>query len=103
MSRFSLPITRLIHENLSIIMCFAYSQRPLENMVNVDFRGEWKYLNKTLFDISYLSPVTFRLQSCRAGSPNPAVRVVFKLLWRGSATPPYKIQISRATGISCAR
>lgn len=33
-------------------MCFAYSRRPLERMVNRTFVGEWKYLNKVLFDIS---------------------------------------------------
>ena len=52
MSRFSLPLTRLVHENLSIIMCFAYSRKPLENMVKAKFKGEWKYLNKALFEIS---------------------------------------------------
>jgi hypothetical protein len=52
MNRFSLPITRLVHENLSIVMCFAYSQKPLGDMVEGKFAGEWKYLNKALFDIS---------------------------------------------------
>ena len=52
MSRFSLPLTRLIHENLSIVMCFAYSQKPLAVMIDGKFKGEWKYLNKALFDIS---------------------------------------------------
>ena len=52
MSRFSLPLTRLVHENLSIIMCFAYSRKPLKNMVQAKFKGEWKYLNKALFEIS---------------------------------------------------
>jgi hypothetical protein len=52
MSQFSIPLTRLIHENLSIVMCFAFSQRPLAKMVDVKFVGEWKYLNRALFDIS---------------------------------------------------
>ena len=52
MNRFSLPVTRLIHENLSIVMSFAYSQKPLAEMVEGKFAGEWKYLNKALFDIS---------------------------------------------------
>ena len=52
MSRFSLPLTRLVHENLSIVMCFAYSRKPLEKMIQAKFKGEWKYLNKALFEIS---------------------------------------------------
>ena len=51
-SRFSLPLTRLVHENLSIVMCFAYSRKPLSDMVEGNFGGDWKYLNKALFDIS---------------------------------------------------
>lgn len=52
MPRFSLPLTRLVHENLSIIMCFAYSRKPLSEMIEGKFKGEWKYLNKALFDVS---------------------------------------------------
>lgn len=52
MSGFSLPLTRLVHENLSIIMCFAYSQRPLEAMMCRNFGGRHKYLEKALFDLS---------------------------------------------------
>jgi len=52
MSQFSIPLTRLIHENLSIVMCFAYSRKPLEQMIRTNFAGEWKYLTKALLDIS---------------------------------------------------
>lgn len=52
MKRFSLPLTRMVHENLSIVMCFAYSRTPLTSMVERKFRGEWKYLTKALFEIS---------------------------------------------------
>lgn len=52
MARYSLPLTRLIHENLSIVMSFAYSRKPLADMVEGHFAGDWKYLNKALFDIS---------------------------------------------------
>src|SRR5205814_3642499 len=52
MSRFSLPLTRLVHENLSIVMCMAYSRKPLEKMIQEKFKGEWKYLNNALFEIS---------------------------------------------------
>jgi hypothetical protein len=52
MAQFSLPLTRLIHENLSIVMTFAFSRRPLETMIDETFKGEWKYLNKAIFSIS---------------------------------------------------
>src|SRR5690348_10726403 len=48
----SFPMTRLIHENLSIIMTFAFSREPLERMMQTKFSGEWKYLSKALFDLS---------------------------------------------------
>jgi len=46
-----LPYTRLIHENLSIILTFAYSLRPIENVLDRGFRGEWKFLRKTIYEI----------------------------------------------------
>src|SRR6266481_1326866 len=52
MNGFSLPLTRLVHENLSIVMCFAYSRTALAEMVERKFRGQWKYLEKALFEIS---------------------------------------------------
>jgi hypothetical protein len=48
----SLPLTRLIHENLSVVMCFAYSRKPLEEMIEREFIGHPKYLSKAIFDIS---------------------------------------------------
>jgi hypothetical protein len=49
---FSMPLSRLVHENLSIIMDFCFSRIPLINMVNSEFVGEWKYLRKSLFTLS---------------------------------------------------
>ena len=51
-TRFPLPLTELIHENLSLILSFVYSREPLRRMVAEKFAGEWKYLNKTIFEIS---------------------------------------------------
>jgi hypothetical protein len=45
-------LTRLVHENLSIVMCFAYSQKPLSDLIEGSFGGDWKCLSKALFDIS---------------------------------------------------
>jgi len=44
-----LPLTRLIHENFSILMMYAYSQPALARLLDTKFKGEWKYLNKALF------------------------------------------------------
>lgn len=52
MGAFSIPLTRLVHENISIIMGYAYSQVPLAQMMDRRFAGEWKYLNKALFELS---------------------------------------------------
>ena len=52
MSDFLIPLNRLVHENLSIVMCYAYSLKPLSEMVSKKFEGEWKYLNKGLFFVS---------------------------------------------------
>ena len=51
MPAFSLPLTSLIHEKLSVIMTFAFSRGPLETLMD-RFMGEWKYLKKALFEVS---------------------------------------------------
>jgi hypothetical protein len=51
-STFSLPLTQLIHENLSVIMTFCFSRHSLERLVDSRFQGEWKYLRKSLFEVS---------------------------------------------------
>lgn len=48
---FSLPMTRLVHENFSVIMAYAFSRKHLERYME-RFAGEWKYLRKALFDIA---------------------------------------------------
>jgi len=52
MSTFPLPLTQLVHENLSIVMTFAFSRGPLERLVEKKFEGEWKYLRKFVFEIA---------------------------------------------------
>lgn len=48
---FSLPMTRIVHENFSVIVAYAFSRKPLEHHME-RFVGEWKYLRKALFDIA---------------------------------------------------
>lgn len=52
MSDFLIPLPRLVHENLSIIMTYAYSLKPLTEMMSKEFLGEWVYLEKTLYALS---------------------------------------------------
>jgi hypothetical protein len=52
MTRFSLPLTQLIHENLSIVMNFCFSRVPIERLIDAKFLGEWKHLRKGLFEVS---------------------------------------------------
>ena len=51
MQTFSLPLTRLVHENLSIIVDFCLSRGPVDEVM-ASFLGEWKYLRKTVYEIS---------------------------------------------------
>ena len=52
MSNFSLPLTTLVHENLSIVMNHCFSRKPLDALITGNFAGEWKYLHKALFSMS---------------------------------------------------
>lgn len=42
-------ITRLIHENFSLVLSFALSRRQISNAIEKNFAGEWKFLEKGLF------------------------------------------------------
>src|SRR5262245_37333286 len=52
MAKLSIPMTQLIHENLSILMSFAFSRRPLHHLLETKFLGNWKYLEKALIEMS---------------------------------------------------
>jgi len=42
-------ITRLIHDNLWVVISFAFGQPAIAKFaVEPRFKGEWKYLNKTI-------------------------------------------------------
>lgn len=49
--RYPLQLTRLVHENLSIVISFAYSHKPLSGLIEDRFHGYWKYLEKAIFEI----------------------------------------------------
>lgn len=51
MEKYPIDLTRLIHENLSIVMSFAYSRRPLADLIKNRSMGHWKYLEKAIFEI----------------------------------------------------
>jgi hypothetical protein len=51
MQNFSVPITRLIHENLGVLMTFSFSRGPLERRVKQLFEGNWEHLHKAIYSI----------------------------------------------------
>lgn len=52
MATLSLPLTRLVHENLSVVMTFCFSRLALEKLLSTKFHGEWKYLRKGVLEVS---------------------------------------------------
>jgi hypothetical protein len=48
MSNLPLPFTTLIHENLAIVLTYAYSYKALQTDLLSTFQGEWKFLRKTI-------------------------------------------------------
>jgi hypothetical protein len=47
-----LPFTALIHENLALVLTYAYSRNVLEAGLLSKFDGEWKYLRKTVYEVA---------------------------------------------------
>jgi len=45
-------ITRRIHDNLSIVLSFAFGQPAIIKFIEQEFKGEWKYLNKCVHELS---------------------------------------------------
>jgi hypothetical protein len=47
-----LYLSSLAHENFSIVLTYAFSQRALGRMLEDNFRGEHKFLSKACFETS---------------------------------------------------
>ena len=45
-------ITRLIHENFWIVISFAFAQPVISRVIENQFQGEWKYLSKSVHELS---------------------------------------------------
>ena len=43
-------ITRLIHDNFWIVLSFAFGQPAVGNVIDKEFKGEWKYLHKSVYE-----------------------------------------------------
>jgi hypothetical protein len=52
MNSLSIPLTSLIHENLAIVMTFAYSQKSLHDALVSNVAGRVRNLEMTLFENS---------------------------------------------------
>jgi len=46
-----IPPEILIHENMSFIMLYAYSKPSLDKLMEENYNGEWKYLQKCCFTL----------------------------------------------------
>jgi hypothetical protein len=47
-----LPFTTIIHENLAVVLTYAYSYKALRNDLLSKFEGEFKFLWKTVDDVA---------------------------------------------------
>ena len=54
MARLTLPVAKLVRENMSVLMTFAFSHEPLRQLIETGFLGEWKHLQETVFGMSAL-------------------------------------------------
>jgi hypothetical protein len=45
-------ITRLIHENCSTVIMFAFGQPPARDAVRSKFKGDWKNLSRMIYEVS---------------------------------------------------
>jgi hypothetical protein len=54
MAKLALPVSKLVRENMSELMAFAFSREPLRQLIEAGFQGEWKHLQETVFGMSEL-------------------------------------------------
>jgi hypothetical protein len=45
-------ITRLIHDNFWIVISFAFARPVVGKVIEQRFKGEWKYLHRTVYELS---------------------------------------------------
>lgn len=45
-------IARLIHENLWTVLSFAYGQPQIGKVLSDHFKGEWRYLRETVYQLA---------------------------------------------------
>ena len=43
-------ITRLIHDNFWVVLSFAFAQPAVDRLLDNKFKGEWKYLRKSVYE-----------------------------------------------------
>ena len=52
MSKLSLPVARLIRENVSVLMTHAFSRMPLQEWASKSLQGEFKQFHETIFGMA---------------------------------------------------
>ncbi|MEO4043435.1 hypothetical protein AAFN47_17710 [Hoeflea sp. CAU 1731] len=45
-------VTRLIHENMLVVVEHAFAQPKIRDLLDATFEGEWKYLRSTLYEVA---------------------------------------------------
>src|SRR4051812_23324799 len=52
MPTLSLPVTKLIRENVSVLMTYAFSRAPLQDWAAKSLKGEFKHFRETVFGMA---------------------------------------------------
>jgi hypothetical protein len=52
MPKLSLPVARLIRENVSVLMTYAFSKVPLQDWAAKSLKGEFKHFYETVFGMA---------------------------------------------------
>src|SRR5262245_42773019 len=47
----TLPLTRLLHENMATVITFVFSQWPIRRLMDEQFTGHWKYVEAFAFEV----------------------------------------------------
>jgi hypothetical protein len=78
-------VTDLVHENLEIVMTFAFSRPALKELIVNKFHGEWKYLSKACFE----------MPEARANRALLELAILLRLIDDHEKTPDYIKKSSR--------
>jgi hypothetical protein len=73
----TLPLTRVLHENMATVITFAFSQGPIRRLIDEKFKGYWEYLEDFAFGVPERNATRARLE----------IAVLLRLI---EEPPPYR-------------